>query len=134
MSEKLEGLLTATDIAVVELEELQGLIAESQERGFLAADALAAALEEAELSSQQTHELLSYLEEHGIEILPTGDSGPELHLQGVGTSTHDAAEEDPLAERSPEQVLEGVDADEQEGDEHVRSLHARLDELKTARS
>jgi RNA polymerase primary sigma factor len=124
LSEKLEGLLTATDMVVVELEELQGLIAESQERGFLAADALAAALEEAELSGQQTNELLSYLEEHGIEVLA---SGPELHLHGAGTSAH--GDVDPLAEQSPEQVLANVDVDEQDTGEHVRGLHARLEEL-----
>ena len=78
MSEKLDGLLTATDTIVVELEELQGIIGESQERGFLTAEALAAALEEADLSSQQTHDLLGYLDEHGIEIVGTGESEPEL--------------------------------------------------------
>ncbi|HYB23072.1 MAG TPA: RNA polymerase sigma factor region1.1 domain-containing protein, partial [Solirubrobacteraceae bacterium] len=81
MSEKLEGLLTATDTAVVELDELQGLIAESHERGFLAADTLAAALEEAELSSQQTQDLLSYLEEHGIELVGTSEPAGELHIE-----------------------------------------------------
>ena len=50
MSEKLEGLLTATVTAVVEIEELQGIIAEGQEKGFLSAEALDGALEEAELS------------------------------------------------------------------------------------
>ncbi len=84
MSEKLEGLLGATDTAVVELEELHGIIAESQERGFLTADALATALDDAELSSQQTHDLLSYLEEHGIEVLAAGDAAPELHAHGPG--------------------------------------------------
>jgi RNA polymerase primary sigma factor len=128
LSEKLEGLLTATDIAVVELEELQGLIAESQERGFLTADALASALEEAELSGQQTHELLSYLEEHGIEILAAGDSGPELHLPATATGAHEDADDDPLAERAPGHALASV-GEQDDGDEHVRGLHTRLEEF-----
>jgi len=129
LSHKLEGLLTATDTAVVELEDLQGLIAESQERGFVGADALAAALEEAELSGQQTHDLLSYLDEHGNELLVAGERGPELHLHGPSADAGD----DPLAERTPENALAsaGVDVAEHEhGGEHVRELHARLEELR----
>jgi RNA polymerase primary sigma factor len=72
----LEGLMVATDTPVVELEELQGIVAEGHERGCLTAETLAAALEEIELSSQQVQELLGYLDEHGIEVL---DAGSELH-------------------------------------------------------
>jgi RNA polymerase primary sigma factor len=61
--------LAAAEIAVVEIEELQGLIADGQERGFVASDTLAAALEEAEIAIEQVQDLLSYLEEHGIEIV-----------------------------------------------------------------
>ena len=132
LSEGLEGLLGATDTAVVELDDLQGLIFESQERGFVAADALAAALEEAELSGQQTQDLLSYLDEHGVEVLPAGERGPELHLHGRGVDADDAGD-DPLAERTPEHALAsvGVDVAEHEhGGEQVRELHVRLEELR----
>ncbi len=91
MSEKLDGLLTATDTAVVELDELQGVIGESQERGFLTAEALAAALEEADLSSQQTRDLLSYFDEHGIEIVGASDSEPELEAHDGRRNGHDPA-------------------------------------------
>jgi len=128
LSEKLEGLLSATDTSVVELEELQGVIAESQERGFLAADALAAAIEEADLSGQQTHDLLNFLEEHGIEILTPGESGPELHLNGAGASPHEhAGGEDPTREPA---LPVPVEREHGEGGEQVRDLHARLEELK----
>jgi RNA polymerase primary sigma factor len=90
VSEKLDGLLTATDTVVVELDELQGVIGESQERGFVTAEALAAVLEDADLSSQQTHELLGYLDEHGIEIVGAGESEPEL--DDPRTSAHDGAD------------------------------------------
>ena len=91
MSEKLDGLLTATDTAVVELDELQGVIGESQERGFLTAQELAAALEEADLSSQQTRDLLSYFDEHGIEIVGASDSEPELEAHDGRRNGHDPA-------------------------------------------
>jgi RNA polymerase primary sigma factor len=91
VSEKLDGLLTATDTAVVELDELQGVIGESQERGFLTAQELAAALEEADLSSQQTRDLLSYFDEHGIEIVGASDSEPELEAHEGRRNGHDPA-------------------------------------------
>jgi RNA polymerase primary sigma factor len=74
----LEGLLVAADTPVAEMEELQGIIAEGQERGFLAADALDAALDDLELSPQQAQDLVSYLEEHGIEVVESADSVSEL--------------------------------------------------------
>jgi RNA polymerase primary sigma factor len=89
LSEKLEGLFATGDTVVAELEELHGVIAESQERGYLPADALATALDDAELSGQQMQDLLSYLEEHGIELLAPGESGPELQA-GARASDEDA--------------------------------------------
>ena len=130
MSERLEGLLGTADTAVVELEELQGIIAESQERGFVTADALTNALEEAELSGQQTHELLSYLEEHGVEVLAAGESAPELHPHGpAATTSHDREGDDPLAGRTPEHALVVADEPDEEG-ERGSELHARLEELR----
>ncbi len=77
MSEKLEGLVVATDTAVVEMDELQGVIAEGHERGFLTAESLASVVEEAELTGEQAQDLFSYLEEHGIEVLGLGDTAHE---------------------------------------------------------
>src|ERR1700690_4329894 len=95
MSEKLEGLLSTTEIAVVELEELRGIISEGQERGFLTAEALAAVVEEAELSGEQTQDLFSYLEEHGIAV--TGTGGLPLH-PGAADDAAVAAPADPIAD------------------------------------
>ena len=68
---------------MIEIEELQGIIAEGQEKRFLTAEALAASLEEAELSTQQAHDLLSYLEEHGIELSGSAEAVRELHHDGA---------------------------------------------------
>jgi RNA polymerase primary sigma factor len=132
MSEKLEGLLTATATAVVELEELQGIITEGQERGFLPAEVLAAALEEAELSGQQTQDLLTYLEEHGIEVLGSSESGPELQIPADGPGDNaPAQQEDRLADGGNGHSLANAGADEAEDrDEQIQGLHARLEELK----
>jgi RNA polymerase primary sigma factor len=129
LSEKLEGLLTTTDTAVVELEELQGIIAEAHERGSLTAQALTGALEEADLSRQQTQDLLGYLEEHGIEVLAAGEHAPELQAHASVASLHQDVGDNPLAE--PTSVFagagEGADAD---SGEHVRELHTHLEESK----
>ena len=78
MSNNVEVLIATDSTGVVEIDELQGVIAEGQERGFLAYEAIASAIEEAELSHDQTQDLLSYLEEHGIEVLAVGEAEPSL--------------------------------------------------------
>jgi RNA polymerase primary sigma factor len=110
---------------VVEIEELQAIIAEGQEKGFLTADAITAATEEVELSGQQAQDLLSYLEEHGIEILQTGESAPELVTSPIGGRGD--GQEGRLgieAELDVETEVEG------EPEERGRELQVRLEELR----
>jgi RNA polymerase primary sigma factor len=127
MSEKLEGLVVTADTAVVELEELQGIIAEGQEKGFLASRALRTAMEEAELSSQQAQDLLSYLEEHGIEVLDGAESAPELVVSSVTTQAvvGEVADEE-IGAGGALVAEEGGEADHEQG----AGLRARLEELK----
>jgi RNA polymerase primary sigma factor len=130
LSEKLEGLLIATDTAVVELDELQGIIAESHERGFVTVQALAGALEETELSGQQTQDLLSYLEEHGVEIVSAGDTATELHAHVNDVASRVDAVPSPMAD-GPHPLVGASDGDEDDStSEHVHELHTHLEELK----
>ena len=122
MSEKLEGLQVTAEPAVVEMEELQGVIAEGQERGFLTADAISAAIDEAELSGQQAQDLLSYLEEHGVELLAAGETAPEL------SEPIDAAAPERSESESSELAAEAED--EQEGEDEGRGLRVRLEEMR----
>jgi RNA polymerase primary sigma factor len=117
LSEKLDGPVATAEMAVVEMEELQGIITEGQERGFLTAETIAGVVEEAELSSQQARDLLSYMEEHGVEILAAGEAAPELAavVEGTATAVTELAEED---------------GEEAESDEEGRGLRARLEELR----
>jgi RNA polymerase primary sigma factor len=108
---------------VVEMEEVQGVLAGGRERGFVTAASLRTAVEEAELSSEQTQDLFSYLEEHAIEIVDSEEPGGELH---AGEHTPGAAAAD--ADRSPSDS----DDDEQEPDEEAQGVRARLQELKRA--
>ena len=127
MSEKLEGLLVTTDMAVIELDELQGIIAEGQEKGFLASRALQAVLEEAELSIQQTQDLYSFLEEHGIEILDPAETAPELVAEVVGVREDSAAGTDMPGGTA---LVSNPDSNEEADDEQGAGLRARLEELK----
>jgi RNA polymerase primary sigma factor len=119
VSGKPEGLLATTEPGVVEMEELQGIITEGQERGFLTPEAIAAVVEEAELSAQQAQDLLSYLEEHGVEIAGPADAR-ELDSQTDGGRAAAPAGEELAAE----------DDEPEESDEEGRGLRARLDELR----
>ena len=120
MSEKLDGLLATTPTAVVEIEELQGIITEGQERGFVSAEGLASALDEADVTRQQAQDLLSYLEEHGIDVI-AADAAPELRDGAT------LRREEDVAKRAREHEL-GDEGTERESP--LQSLQARLDELK----
>jgi RNA polymerase primary sigma factor len=122
LREKVQVLATATELAVVEVEELQPLIAEGQERGYLASEALAAALEEADLSGQQTQDLLSYLEEHGIELVDSVES--ERELRAGDAPAEEERVRDDREELPPAPPAEPVDGD------RADALGARLEDLK----
>jgi RNA polymerase primary sigma factor len=128
--DKPEGVATAGDTAVVELEELQGLIAEGQEKGFLTTEALAATLEEAELSAVQTQDLLSYMEEHGIDLVGSAESVRELHHDGArGEARGSAATEHVLGDGPAGASLTGP-SEAEDAEEQGAALQARLEELK----
>ena len=57
------------DIALPEIDELQRLVAEGQDKGFLTYDEIVAGLEEVELSKEQVEEFYTYLIDHGIELV-----------------------------------------------------------------
>jgi RNA polymerase primary sigma factor len=125
---EIEGLLVAAETPVVEMEELQGLIADGQERGFLATETLTAALEDIELSAQQAQDLVSYLEEHGIDVVDSEEAGAELHSAGDAgehASPTGAAEPAVTADRS---LAEQAEAEPDPADE----LPDRTEEAKRA--
>jgi RNA polymerase primary sigma factor len=122
-----------TAVAVVDMEELHALIADGQERGFVTSTNLTAALEEAELSAEQVHDLFSYLEEHGIEIV--GESADPVVDAGLAEET--AADPRPIplhGVQSPDDAVEAVEEDDAEELEEVHDLRARLEDLKRVES
>ncbi len=81
MSTTKTDVLLADDAPIVELEELRGLIAEGQERGFLTIEQITSCLEEVEVTKEQVVELHSFLDEHGIAIV-SADGKPVTSESG----------------------------------------------------
>jgi len=112
-----------TTDTVVEMEELQGVLATGRERGLVTAVSLRSAIEEAELSSAQAQDLFSYLEEHSIEVVEAEEANVELHV--VGADAGEATGADAALPASEE-------LDEEEQDEEAGDVRVRLRELKRA--
>jgi RNA polymerase primary sigma factor len=113
-----------TTDTVVEMEELQGVLAAGRERGLVTAASLRSAIEEAELSSAQAQDLFSYLEEHSIEVVEAEEANVELHVVGA-----DAGEAGGAGTALPES--DELDEEERE-DEEAGDVRVRLRELKQA--
>ncbi len=62
-------MLLSDDAPIHDLDELRGLIANGQERGYLTFDEIATALEEVEVTKEQLTELHGYLSEQGIDVV-----------------------------------------------------------------
>jgi RNA polymerase primary sigma factor len=135
MSDNVDVLLATDSTAVVEIDELQGVIAEGQERGFLAYEAVASAMEEAELTHDQTQDLLSYLEEHGIEVLAAGEPEPSLSADGHGTGAsagHSGASGALGVSPDDPQPASVGGAGGEDALERVRGAKTRIEELRKA--
>jgi RNA polymerase primary sigma factor len=103
---------------------MQGVLAGARERGSVSAASLRAAVEEAELSSEQTQDLFSYLEEHAIEIVDSDETAAELQAGAQAARDGATDAERPVGGRDEE--------GEPETDDEARGVRARLHELKRA--
>src|SRR5436305_5600479 len=65
---KPRSMLTV-DISLPDVEELQKLVQEGQEKGFLTYDEIVNALEDVELTKEQVEDFYTYLIEHSIELM-----------------------------------------------------------------
>ena len=111
-------------MAVVEMEEIQALLADGQEHGFLTSDAIAATLEEAEVGTEQARDLLSYLEEHGIDVVTPGD----VAKGNVGVIEEPVEEEHPVALReAAEPVAFAPEEEDGDGEDHLQADVHELD-------
>src|ERR671927_660827 len=63
-------ILLTVDISLPDVEELQKLVQEGQEKGFLTYDEIVAGLEDVELSKEQVEDFYTYLIDHGVDLIP----------------------------------------------------------------
>jgi RNA polymerase primary sigma factor len=61
--------MLTVDIALPEVEELQKLVLEGQEKGFLTYDEIATGLEDVELTKEQIEDFYTYLIDHSIDLV-----------------------------------------------------------------
>ena len=61
--------MLSVDIALPEVEELQRLIDQGLEKGFLTYDEIVTGLEEVELTKEQVEDFYTYLIDHSIELV-----------------------------------------------------------------
>ena len=61
--------MLTVDIALPEVEELQKLVADGQEKGFLTYDEIVNGLEDVELTKEQVEDFYTYLIDHNIELV-----------------------------------------------------------------
>ena len=99
LATKTEALL-ASDVSIVEIEELRPLILEGQERGFLTFEQITSCLEEVEVTKEQVVELHAYLEDQGIDVVNADDGRPAV-AEG-GRFEPSSAPKAPDAPRKPE--------------------------------
>jgi RNA polymerase primary sigma factor len=123
-----EGVLVVTETSVVELEEVQGVIAEGREQGFIASHAFNSLVEEADLNSEQAHDLLSYLEEHGIDVV--GPHSPRREPTRTSNTLESLEEAEPAEQDGP--MLDEEEEVEAEDELDHRALRDRLQELRKA--
>src|SRR4249920_3582649 len=66
--EKAQPMLSV-DIALPEVEELQRLVEQGLEKGFLTYDEIVAGLDDVELTKEQVEDFYAYLIDHGVELM-----------------------------------------------------------------
>jgi RNA polymerase primary sigma factor len=82
-------VLLGDEAPIVELDELQPLIAEGQERGFLTFEQIATCLEEIDVTKEQMQELHAYLDEQGIDVVEADGRLARSEASSVEPDTSD---------------------------------------------
>jgi RNA polymerase primary sigma factor len=68
LGREVQDVLTV-DISLPEVEELQKLVAEGKEKGFLSYDEIVNGLDDVELTKEQVEDFYTYLAEHGVDLV-----------------------------------------------------------------
>ena len=85
---------------LVEIEELQTLLTEGRERGFLTFEEVASCLEEVEVTKEQVKDLRAYFVEHGIDIVSADGKPAESEVGKIEAAA--ARGKDPVTPKKVE--------------------------------
>jgi RNA polymerase primary sigma factor len=91
-----EIVLLSDDTPIAELDELRGMIAQGQDRGFLTFAEIEACLEEVEVTKEQVQELHAFLDDQGIVVV--GADGRVAKSEGGSVEASARRAEEPDAE------------------------------------
>src|SRR5579862_10025650 len=69
------------DISLPEVEELQKLVTDGQEKGFLTYDEIVNGLEDVELTKEQVEDFYTYLIDHGVELMEGEQHKTPPHME-----------------------------------------------------
>ena len=61
--------MLTVDISLPDVEELQKLVTDGQEKGFLTYDEIVNGLDDVELTKEQVEDFYTYLIDHGVELV-----------------------------------------------------------------
>jgi RNA polymerase primary sigma factor len=117
VSDEVEVLLVE-EASITEIDEVRSLIAEAHERGFITFEAIASALDEADVTREAVAELYGYLEEHGVEIVASDGAASADVTGGEAAQGEGEADQD------------GPEGESEEDGESPQALRARLEAIK----
>jgi len=92
--------MLTVEIALPDIEELQRLAQEGQEKGFLSYDEITVALEDVEISKDQAEDFYTYLIDHGVDLTP-GESYKHLPYEQPLVSEEETRRPSSISRLSP---------------------------------
>jgi RNA polymerase primary sigma factor len=93
LTDKHDGVALLTDaseVPLLEIEEVRALVIEGRERGYLTFEEISATFEEVELAKEQIAEFHAHLQESGVEIV-ANDSRPAGLIEIAGDGAQPAS-------------------------------------------
>ncbi|MDP8911293.1 MAG: RNA polymerase sigma factor RpoD [Actinomycetota bacterium] len=100
--------MLTVDISLPEVEELQKLVQDGQEKGFLTYDEIVAGLEEVELTKEQIEDFYTYLIDHSVELVEGEQHKHPPHEQPSLAAVEEEQQKGPKLDLSVEPSLDSL--------------------------
>src|SRR5213082_119334 len=100
--------MLTVDIALPEIEELQKLVQDGLEKGFLTYDEIVAGLEDVELTKEQIEDFYTYLIDHSIELMEGEEHKSPPHEQPQLAASEEEQKNAPKLDLTVEPSLDSL--------------------------